>query len=298
MEDVACCPYCPKPAGATRATLLKAAVQHANRETVSGLQGHQWPRCRRCSSTAPPRTSARIYLRTFGGIALQRGSWNGPPIVIEKRRVRALLGSACRARAHHAHSRHGDRYPLARGRRRFGGQQPQPDGVSAEAISRSGVPARRESRVCDEFGRAGSSISRAHSHRSARDPTTSWATCHGDLGPASGRSNQERSPSSAASSWPTCATNRGHRRLQLSVHNEVRAQLLPIATAARSVVWRASGHGRGFRACGDRPLRRGRDLGPRRLPYRHRAEGLPPASSCFGTPKISGKNSTRVRQTS
>ncbi|MGI8999885.1 MAG: tetratricopeptide repeat protein, partial [Candidatus Limnocylindria bacterium] len=35
--------------------------------------------------------ASRLYLRTMGGVSLRRGSWQGPTIAIDKRRVRGLL---------------------------------------------------------------------------------------------------------------------------------------------------------------------------------------------------------------
>ena len=90
----------PETSGSQRATLLKAAVQHANRETVNTLQvigGRDVADARRHLLHTQ---AARIYLRTLGGISLRRGSWHGPPILIEKRRVRALLAVL----AAHAHT--------------------------------------------------------------------------------------------------------------------------------------------------------------------------------------------------
>ena len=90
----------PKTAGSARATLLRASIQHANRDTVTRLQeigGRDIADARRQLLHAQ---AARIYLRTFGGVSLRRGSWDGPPVNIEKRRVRALLAVL----AAHAHT--------------------------------------------------------------------------------------------------------------------------------------------------------------------------------------------------
>ena len=77
--------------GPDRTHLLEATSRHADKRTIEAL--HQLPgkdiadaRRRLRNSTA-----SRLYLRTFGGVSLHRGSWTGPPLPIEKKRVRMLL---------------------------------------------------------------------------------------------------------------------------------------------------------------------------------------------------------------
>lgn len=74
-----------------RALLLAAAVRSPNRATVSALryvEGDDVAAARRQITRAQ---AARLYLRTLGGISLRRGSWHGPTVPIDKRRVRSLL---------------------------------------------------------------------------------------------------------------------------------------------------------------------------------------------------------------
>ncbi|HEY6608178.1 MAG TPA: winged helix-turn-helix domain-containing protein, partial [Candidatus Limnocylindria bacterium] len=66
--------------------------QVANRDTTKRLReigGHDVAEARRRLQSAQ---AARLYVRTFGSIAVHRGGWNGPAITIDKKRVRALLG--------------------------------------------------------------------------------------------------------------------------------------------------------------------------------------------------------------
>lgn len=81
----------PRTTGAARATLLTAITRCANRQTVIAMQdipGEDVTEARRHLQQA---YASRIYLRTFGGISLHRGGWQGPLVSVEKRRVRALL---------------------------------------------------------------------------------------------------------------------------------------------------------------------------------------------------------------
>jgi DNA-binding SARP family transcriptional activator len=78
--------------GDDRKALLGEVQLLGNRETLDALQllsGSDVAEVRRQMQYAQ---AARIYLRTLGGISLHRGSWNGPAITIEKRRVRSLVG--------------------------------------------------------------------------------------------------------------------------------------------------------------------------------------------------------------
>ena len=83
-----------------RGTLLAAIAKHANRDTVTALEdigGRDVADVRRQLQHAQ---ASRLYLRTLGGTSLHRGSWNGPAVNIEKRRVRSLLAVL----AAHAHT--------------------------------------------------------------------------------------------------------------------------------------------------------------------------------------------------
>ena len=145
----------------------------------------------------------------FAGIALRRGSWNGPPVVIVKRRVRALL-AVLAAHAHTMLTRDMAIDILGRGRRRFCGQQPQPDGVPAEAILE---PAYRQGESPDYVTSSAEQV--ALSPELIHTDLEEIRRLPGRLAMATWTSvktqQQERSPSFAASSWLTCATNRGHQ---------------------------------------------------------------------------------------
>ena len=70
---------------------MDAIAQHANRDTVDALgtiRGEDVAKTRRSLQRAQ---ASRLYLSTLGGITLRRGSWQGPVVRIEKRRVKALL---------------------------------------------------------------------------------------------------------------------------------------------------------------------------------------------------------------
>ena len=172
--------------------------------------------------------AARIYLRTFGGIALRRGSWNGPPVVIEKRRVRALL-AVLAAHAHTMLTRDMATDIL----------WPEADGDSA--VNNLNQTVFQLRRYLDPAYRQGESPEYVTS--SAEQVALSPELIHTDL------QEIRRLPGRLAmATWDQrqdAATRaislvRGEfladlryepwaSRLQLSVHNEVRAQLLPIA---------------------------------------------------------------------
>lgn len=77
--------------GPSREVLLAAVIRIANRETVDMLgkvDGEDVTIARR---QLQHTYASRLYLRTLGGISLRRGNWHGPVVNIEKRRVRSLL---------------------------------------------------------------------------------------------------------------------------------------------------------------------------------------------------------------
>ena len=218
----------PGTTGSARATLLKAAVQQANRETISYLQqmeGRDVADARRQLLYAQ---AARIYLRTFGGVALRRGSWMGPPIVIEKRRVRALLAVL----AAHAHT-------ILTRDMAIDILWPEADGDSA--VNNLNQTVFQLRRYLDPTYRQGESPEYVTS--SAEQISLSSELIHTDL------QEIRRLPDRLASAtWEqrqdvarrAISLVRGEfladlryepwaSRLQLGVHNEVRAQLLPIA---------------------------------------------------------------------
>ena len=90
----------PLAKGIERATLLGAVKRHANRGTIAALDQVPGPDVTEARRQLQQTYASRIYLRTFGGISVRRGGWQGPPISIEKRRVRALMAVL----AAHAHT--------------------------------------------------------------------------------------------------------------------------------------------------------------------------------------------------
>jgi DNA-binding SARP family transcriptional activator len=71
----------------------------ANKSTVDalgGIEGHDVAELRRRLRTTQ---ASRLFLRTFGRMSLHRAGWNGPPITVDKKRVRMLLALLA-ARAH------------------------------------------------------------------------------------------------------------------------------------------------------------------------------------------------------
>ena len=90
----------PTIAGLERATLLAAITHYANRETVEALGTVAGADVAEARRQLRHTQASRLYLNTFGGLSLRRASWNGPLVKIEKRRVRALLAVL----AAHAHT--------------------------------------------------------------------------------------------------------------------------------------------------------------------------------------------------
>lgn len=75
-----------------RARVLDAIVRIPNRETVAlleGIPGHDVQVVRKRLMYIQ---ASRLYIRTFGSITIHRGSWTGPGLRIEKRRLRTFLG--------------------------------------------------------------------------------------------------------------------------------------------------------------------------------------------------------------
>ncbi|HVL38635.1 MAG TPA: BTAD domain-containing putative transcriptional regulator, partial [Fimbriimonadaceae bacterium] len=74
-----------------RRRLVAAVVKHANRETIDALKAMPGKDVAEARKRLMHLQAARLFLRTFGGVRLHRGSWVGPELKIEKRRVRTLL---------------------------------------------------------------------------------------------------------------------------------------------------------------------------------------------------------------
>jgi DNA-binding SARP family transcriptional activator len=80
--------------------VLGAVQQHANRDTLLALAEMPGADTSEARRVIRRRHASRLYLRTLGGVSLHKGGWQGPEVLVEKRRVRALLAVL----AAHAHT--------------------------------------------------------------------------------------------------------------------------------------------------------------------------------------------------
>lgn len=85
--------------GADRDIVLTATERHANRQTIEAIEGIEGRDVAEMRRRLRRVRAARLYLRTFGGVSLHRGNWTGPVLPIEKKRVRMLLALLA-ARSH------------------------------------------------------------------------------------------------------------------------------------------------------------------------------------------------------
>jgi DNA-binding SARP family transcriptional activator/tetratricopeptide (TPR) repeat protein len=90
----------PQLSGRDRELILAAIARHATRATVDALRAVAGEDVAETRRQLQHLQAARLYLRTLGGISIRRGSWDGPHIHIDKRRVKALLAVL----AAHAHT--------------------------------------------------------------------------------------------------------------------------------------------------------------------------------------------------
>jgi ATP/maltotriose-dependent transcriptional regulator MalT/DNA-binding SARP family transcriptional activator len=74
-----------------RSPLLAALTKYPNRETIDQLAGVEGADVAEARRELSNRMAPRLYVRTFGALAIHRNSWRGPEVVIEKRRLRQLL---------------------------------------------------------------------------------------------------------------------------------------------------------------------------------------------------------------
>jgi len=82
----------PTLVGTDRVTILEEIARHPDQHTAEHLRkvpGEDVADARRRLQLAQ---ASRLYVRTFGGVSIHRGGWNGTQIRIEKKRVRGLLG--------------------------------------------------------------------------------------------------------------------------------------------------------------------------------------------------------------
>jgi DNA-binding SARP family transcriptional activator len=84
--------HVPETSGAARAELLQAIARYGNRETLDVLRDLEGTDVSEIRRTLSAQQAPRLFLRSFGNLAVHRGSWIGPLVPIDKRRLRLLLG--------------------------------------------------------------------------------------------------------------------------------------------------------------------------------------------------------------
>jgi ATP/maltotriose-dependent transcriptional regulator MalT/DNA-binding SARP family transcriptional activator len=77
--------------GTERRQLLDALSRHANKATIEALRTIDGPDVAGVRRRLQTLQASRLFLRTFGGVSLHRGHWDGPSLSIDKKRVRTLL---------------------------------------------------------------------------------------------------------------------------------------------------------------------------------------------------------------
>ncbi|MBA3424543.1 MAG: hypothetical protein H0U04_08355, partial [Rubrobacter sp.] len=217
--------------GTSRATLLRSVARHANRETVVALQQIQGDDVAELRRQLQHAQASRLYLRTLGGTSLHRGSWTGPVVSIEKRRVRSLL-AVLGAHAHMTLTRDMAIDIL----------WPEADGDSAVnnlnqtvfQLRRYLDPAYRQGEspeyVISSSEQVGLSDDLVHTDlqeiRRLQDriASASWQQRQNAAAKVIGLVAGEFLADLRYETWVT--------RLQVGVHNEIRARLLPIALQA------------------------------------------------------------------
>ena len=84
-----------KARGDPRRALLKIVISHADRETPASLREIRGADVARARQALMHSQAPRIYAQTFGALRLRRGGWSGREILVEKKRLRSLLGLLC-----------------------------------------------------------------------------------------------------------------------------------------------------------------------------------------------------------
>ena len=88
--------------GNDRAIVLEAISRVANRETLALLDGMTGSDVVTLRRQLRFLLAPRLFLRTLGGVALHRASWDGPEIHVDKKRVRMLSPSLLRTSDRHS----------------------------------------------------------------------------------------------------------------------------------------------------------------------------------------------------
>jgi DNA-binding SARP family transcriptional activator len=81
-----------KTTGPRRQLLLSALVRFANKATVAALAEIPGDDVYEARRQLMRHQAPRLFIRAFGTLSIQRGSWDAPIITIDKRRLRVLLG--------------------------------------------------------------------------------------------------------------------------------------------------------------------------------------------------------------
>lgn len=81
----------PHASGDDREVLLSTISRYATRDSIRALGKIPGDDVSAAYRSLRRAHASRLFLRTLGGISLHRGGWDGPMIAIEKRRIRALL---------------------------------------------------------------------------------------------------------------------------------------------------------------------------------------------------------------
>jgi len=82
----------PNAAAATRLRILEQVGKHATRDTVLALQSIDGTDVAEVRKAISNRQAPRLFVRSFGTLAIHRIGWHGPMTVVDKKRLRALLG--------------------------------------------------------------------------------------------------------------------------------------------------------------------------------------------------------------
>lgn len=81
----------PSASSRSREPVLRSIVTAANRETVVELRRVSGPDIAVARRSLLRRQASRIFVRTFGGLVVRRGAWDGAEVAVDRRRPRALL---------------------------------------------------------------------------------------------------------------------------------------------------------------------------------------------------------------
>jgi ATP/maltotriose-dependent transcriptional regulator MalT/DNA-binding SARP family transcriptional activator len=82
----------PLLSGGHRQQLLDAIQDSAKPEAIGLLRGLDGADVQEVRRVLVQRSATRIFIRSFGALAIHRGNWNSPPSIIGRRRIRLLLG--------------------------------------------------------------------------------------------------------------------------------------------------------------------------------------------------------------